>query len=247
MTRVAFLDAQPLTAEALDPWPPVDPAEVETGSPMQRGRHVRADAGDGFAVGSWHCTAHIGRMMPYPVDEYMVILAGEVEIHHPDGAVLRVGPGQGFLLPKGLMCRCVQRGPVLKHFLIYDDGTPAAEHSSPAQAAILIDPEADLPPGDPPPAAILASAQPMCGERTLYRSRDGRLEVLQWSATPYSRKEQTAGATEFMHFLKGATEIRDAGGPAIPVATGQSVLVPQGARTAWESRVPVTKVACFFS
>lgn len=247
MTKVAFLDAAPLTAEGLDLWPPVDPAEVETGSPVQRGRYVRADAGDGFSVGSWHCTAYTTPMMPYPFDEYMVLLAGEVEVHHPDGGVLTVRPGQAFFLAKGLMCRWVQKAAVIKHFLIYDDGTPPADHSAPGQRAILIDPDEDLPPGDPPPASILASPQPVCGERTLYRSRDGRLEVLQWAATPYHRTRQRAKASEFMHFLQGHTEIRDGDGPAVAVTTGQSVLVPEGAETAWESRVPVTKVACFFS
>lgn len=247
MTRVSFLDELPLTEATLDPWPPVDPAEVETGNPVQRGRYVRADGGDGFSVGSWHCTAYTGPMMPYPFDEYMVILSGEVEVHHPDGAVLTVRPGQAFFLAKGLVCRWIQKGPVLKHFLIYDDGTPPAEHSTPDQRAILIDPDEALPPGDPPPASILASPQPTCGERTIYRSRDGRLEVLQWAATPYHRTRQTAKASEFMHFLHGATAIRDGDGPAVPVGTGQSVLVPQGAQTEWRSLVPVTKVACFFS
>jgi len=247
MADIAFLDHPAVSEAALDLWPPVNPAEVETGDPVQKGRYIREDAGDGLSVGSWHCTAYSGPMAPCPFDEYMVLLAGRVEIHHSDGAVLRIGPGQGFLVPKGLVCRWVQTGPVLKHFLIYDDGTPPEAHSAPGQRAILIDPSTELTPGDPPPAAILSSAQPTCGERVLYRSRDGRLEVLQWSATPYTRTEQTAKATEFMHFLTGATEIGDSRGAVVPVTTGESVLVPKGARTAWESRVPVVKVACFFS
>lgn len=247
MTRVAFLDAEPAHAATLDPWPPVNPAEVETGNPVQRGRYAREDRGDGFSVGSWHCTAHTSPMMPYPFDEYMVLLAGEVQIRHADGSVLRVGPGQGFFLPKGLVCQWVQEGPVLKHFLIHDDGTPPADHSAPGQRAILIDPAAELPPGDPPPAAILSTPQPVCGERTLYRSRNGRLEVLQWSATPYARPMARAKATEFMHFLQGATTIRDGDGPPVTVAAGQSVLVQEGAQTAWENRVPVMKIACFLA
>src|SRR5690606_27835600 len=96
---------------------PLDPAHLESGTPKQRAHVYFEDAARGLSAGIWDCTAMTGRPGPYPVDEYIQILEGVIELLLPDGGVEHFAAGDAFVIPKGLVCRWHQPGYVKKYFV----------------------------------------------------------------------------------------------------------------------------------
>ena len=120
----------------LEAWPVMDPAGLESGAPVQKGILYDEDPAPDYSVGIWECTAFVDRPGPYPVDEFMLLLEGTVEMAMPDGTSVTVHPGEAFVIPKGLECQWKMPGTVRKIFMILD-GTEPGTGSDAAQNAGL--------------------------------------------------------------------------------------------------------------
>lgn len=72
----------------------------------------------GLRSGIWRCGAYTERYDDYPVDEFMVVLEGEVTLTGDDGASDTYRKGDAFLLPKGFKGTWHQPGPMLKYYVI---------------------------------------------------------------------------------------------------------------------------------
>lgn len=204
-TRIVTMDDPTPTLAALDLWPALDPAEVASGDPVQHGLAVHHEQGTGLSVGTWHCTPYVSPLIHYPVDEYMVILQGSVTIEHEDGHILTFRAGDGFFMPKGTKGVWRQYEPLLKHFVIYNDGKdPAAVHD-PAQRAVRVD--ATTAPG------------------RQFQSADGRFTV-QLAQTDGTRA--TDGAADLFHHVLAGGVTADAAGQKAAAVAGESLFVPRG-------------------
>jgi uncharacterized cupin superfamily protein len=101
-------------------WEALDPANLVSGEPVQHGHVYDEDAALGYSVGVWRCTPFDDAPGPYPVDEYMLLLDGEVVMATPDGAETTIGAGEAFVIPKGLTCQWRMPVAVRKVFMILD-------------------------------------------------------------------------------------------------------------------------------
>ncbi|RBI70329.1 hypothetical protein DQW77_14015 [Roseovarius sp. TE539] len=110
----------------LTEWETIDPAGLESGTPVQRGHIYHEDAAHGYLSGVWDCTAQTERMAPYPVDEFMFLLEGSLVMGLPDGTDVEVEQGQAFIIPKGFECQWKQAGYLRKLFMILDATVPEA-------------------------------------------------------------------------------------------------------------------------
>ena len=72
----------------------------------------------GQRSGIWRCGAYTERYDDYPVDEFMVVLEGEVTLTGDDGVSHTDRKGDAFLLPKGFKGTWHQPGPMLKYYVI---------------------------------------------------------------------------------------------------------------------------------
>jgi uncharacterized cupin superfamily protein len=116
----------PHAGGALPRWPDIPAASIESGSPVQGGKTCFERPEIGLSAGVWECTAFTGKMEPYPVDEFMLLLEGEITILEADGKSTTIKAGESFILPRGLTCQWQQDGYVKKYFVIYEApaGTP---------------------------------------------------------------------------------------------------------------------------
>lgn len=111
-------------------WDQMDYASLVSGTPVQRGHLYHEIPAQGFMVGVWDCTAFTEQMVPYPVDEYMLFLEGDLTMVMPDGTEVQINTGDAFIIPKGLTCQWKQTGFVHKVFMILDGPVPAADNPS---------------------------------------------------------------------------------------------------------------------
>lgn len=131
MTKTAnILRFDPNGPGGLEEWEQMDYASLVSGEPVQRGHLYHEIADQGYMVGVWDCTAFTDQMMPYPVDEYMLLLKGSVIMALPDGTEITIKAGEAFVIPKGFVCQWKQPELVLKYFMILDGPTPNAENAS---------------------------------------------------------------------------------------------------------------------
>jgi uncharacterized cupin superfamily protein len=224
-------------------WPLLPPtvlASVATGAPVEHGLELLA--APGLSVGLWSCTPWTSVLAPYPVDEVMVVLDGEVRIRLEGGRTEHFGPGDCFYLPKGLPCAWEQDVAVRKVYVIYEDGQPVPGAGQ--GGSLHIDPAAALAPTEGLPAHLLLGPVPAQREARAYTDASGRFSTGLWSSTPYARVPLPHPAHELMHVFSGHVTLIAEGAPPQVIGPGETVFVPQGLPVAWQSTSDVTKLYC---
>ena len=130
--KIIKFDAAGPADTGLVPWDPIDPAGLESGTPVQSGHLYFNDESLGLMAGVWHCTPNVGHMEPYAVDEFMYVLEGSVTMETEDGTETTIRAGESFIVPRGLVCKWKQTDDIRKFFVIFDDPakTPIKDPSS---------------------------------------------------------------------------------------------------------------------
>jgi uncharacterized cupin superfamily protein len=226
--------------EGLEDWGDFPAAELASGSAKHRGRYYFNAPDIGLSAGTWDCTALDGKMAPYPVDEFMMLLEGQVTIAEANGRVTHVNAGESFLIPRGLPCAWKQSGYVRKIFVIYEN--PKAPTKPAADHVIKLDLCAALSPCDGPDPALLNGPEPRYAEAVAYTDASGQLTVGLWSATPYDRQATPFGRYELMHFLEGQVDLHDGGTSGQAFRAGETIFVPKGVPLGWRSKTEVKKI-----
>ncbi|MFN0193823.1 MAG: cupin domain-containing protein [Aestuariivirga sp.] len=67
-------------ATSLALWPEIPASALAAGKPVQRGHYYLEDKARGLTAGVWDCTAMTEKGGPYSVNEFMILLEGEVTI-----------------------------------------------------------------------------------------------------------------------------------------------------------------------
>ncbi len=163
MSKPSIIPFDPRTP--LEAWDDFPPEDIVSGSRKQNGAILFEDKARGLTAGVWEQAANESRWLDYPVNEFMVVLEGEVVIVEEDRSV-SIKAGESFIIPKGLRCRWTQPGHVRKFFVIHDD--PACPPVAGPLRTIKIDPKVALEPSTPPPPEMLLAGNPVQNNHLYY-------------------------------------------------------------------------------
>lgn len=73
-----------------------------------------------FMLLVWENRCSIETRLPdYPVDEFLTIVSGEVEIEKDDGSKVTLHPGDSAFIEKGTTSIWRQKGPLRKYVILY--------------------------------------------------------------------------------------------------------------------------------
>lgn len=218
-------------------------------SPLERSRDLYRSSDGRLAVAvSWTDWLNLERGAA-PTDEFVYLLDGEVEIVGVSGGSQAFGPGDAFVVPHGFSGEWRQRSPVRKVVVSYTLGPsadPAATGSSAAVVAIdrrLLDGADWAPVQEASFARLTSGGQPKYRSAVAFTSSDGRLVVDVSSYEVMSLATSEWPIDEFMYFLEGEVEIRDAAGQGGTYGPGDSITTPRGWTGTWKQASPVTKIA----
>jgi len=228
--------------DGLDDWGDIPAAELASGSPRQRGRYYFNAPDIGLSTGVWDCTAFEGKMGPYSVDEFMMLLEGSVTMTEANGRVTRIEAGESFIIPRGLQCAWKQEGYVRKIFVIYENPAAPVPAKPAADHVIKLGLTAALSPCGGPDPALLNGPEPRCAENLIYTDSSGQLTIGLWSATPYDRNATPFGRYELMHFLEGQVDLHDGGTSGQAFQAGETIFVPKGTPLGWRNAHDVKKI-----
>ena len=227
----------------MEPWPDFPEAEIASGSRAQKGHVWLEDSSHGLTSGIWEAEENVSHWMTYPVNEFMLVLEGTVVIIE-EGRETRIGPGQSFVIPKGLKCRWTQVGKVKKFFVIFDDKSGAA-NAGPL-STIAIDTKVKLAPSTPPGPDMLLSATPVQHAHEFFEDATGQFTVGVWQTTGYHRKLINFPRHELMHLLEGSVTMIDDQGREQVFHKGDTFFVPMGTPNSWKSEGTLKKIYCIF-
>jgi hypothetical protein len=88
-------------AQSLRSCSTIDPANVVAGQPKES-MHEYARSGCGkLSAGIWACSPEKDRIADFPVDQFCLIVEGEVHLIDENGAVERFVEGDAFFIPRG--------------------------------------------------------------------------------------------------------------------------------------------------
>lgn len=241
MTKPAIAGFDPNAT--LEPWPEFQEAEIASGSRAQSGLTLFEDKARGVTAGVWQQDANESHWMTYPVNEWMLVLDGEVVIVEEDRRT-SVKAGQSFIIPKGLRCRWTQPGKVRKFFVIFDDASGLANQGP--LRTIKIDPNVALEPSPSPSEAVLLSPVPVQHTHEYFTDATGQLNIGIWDTTAYTRKLIDFPRHELMHLLDGSVTFTDDKGATRTFTAGDTFFVPLGTPNAWRCDGYLKKIFVIF-
>jgi uncharacterized cupin superfamily protein len=233
----------------LQDWDPIDPAELEDGTPVQRGHLYHEDAATGYMAGVWDCTAMTEKFGPYAVNEFMYLLEGSVTMVLEDGKEVTINAGEAFIIPKGLPCQWKQEGYVRKYFTIFENpGAPAAEDVS-SLGIILPTPAG---PAEGMLKNVIEDASRFIGEiptqhnHTYYADPSNQFICGLWDSTPFTAPAAPLPQSELMIILEGAVTLTDKNSNEYFFKAGDTAYVPKGAIRGWKSTEYIRKFYCLY-
>lgn len=231
----------------MERWPDMDPKDLASAQPVQRGINV-LDTPDGkLSVGIWACTPMVTTMVPYSVDEFMLVLKGSTTILHADGTRATFRAGEAFVIPKGTHCVWEQSEDIVKYYVILADPEAKPAPDAARGHAIRLSPAAAdmaaLAHDDP---KIFEGAPPQQAAREDFINATGRMTAGLWTTTPMHRRARTAAATELMCILEGEGTLSDGKTTSLDFKAGDTLLVTQGTSNALACAAPVKKFYCTY-
>ncbi len=104
----------------------LDPADFQSELPEQHLHVYFSDENLGLEAGVWTTTDMQEAFGPYPGDEFMWVIEGQVDMLDGDGAATHVNQGETFCIRNGIPVSWKQTGFLRKFYMTYAD--PAAKH-----------------------------------------------------------------------------------------------------------------------
>jgi uncharacterized cupin superfamily protein len=221
MTRTAtILRFDPNGPGGLKVWEQMDYAGLVSGEPVQKGHIYDELVESGYLVGVWNCTAFTDRMMPYAVDEYMLLIEGGLTMVLPDGEQVEVSSGDAFVIPKGFECQWKQTGFVHKIFMILDGPVPKAENASLRRITV--------------PDLVSPKGAELSMTRTDFLNAAGTMRVEVQDHGSVVQPSRTFDAYELITVLDGALQLDD-GETVHSFNKGDTAYIHQGDTAGWQT------------
>jgi len=242
--KVVRLAPKGPAGKGMERWEEIPQSSLTAGQPVQHGHSYFEDKAHGLSVGVWDCTAMTTKLAPYPVNEFMVLLEGEVMIVDAAGGETTIRAGESFLLPKGLPCIWKQTGYVRKYYVIFDDASGLKPSDPSALKVLRPDPKAKLEQTESPSPKVLNGPMPMQHGKDYFEDVSGQWTVGVWDSSAYHRKTIDFPRHELMHILEGEVTITEEGFPPQTFKAGDTFFVGMGARSDFNTPGYIRKIYC---
>jgi len=192
---------------------------------------------ENFSIGIWE--AKRGEEVidtPFPYNEFMYVLFGQMVVKHSDGQTIIINPDQGFVTPKNWMGSFTITEDLAIIYAI--DGLKQTKNDGPIDLVKINDARVsaydlgDFEPYHPEYSNLLAKGI------TLFSNQDESFQVGIWESTSGSipaDAEYFHGYHEFMYPLSGSVKLSHINGQVSVTSPGEGVFIPSN----WEGEFAV--------
>jgi uncharacterized cupin superfamily protein len=207
----------------------LDPADFQSDLPEQHWHVVYENADQGMTVGVWTTTDMQEAFGPYPGDEFMILLEGDVSILDADGAATIAREGEAFLVHNTSPVSWKQEGFCRKFFVIYD---PPGAGGEPKHGVVLLDRDAlvtRLEDADPSAAGTEFAHR----TATDFVSADGRMTSGLSDATGTDVTDHVLQSHKMIWMVSGEARLAEGGSEPMILKPGDVVFIPAGTVCSW--------------
>ena len=215
---------------------PLDEQAFLSEVPTQHTHYFWEDDDTGLYVGVWDTTSMIETAGPYPCDEFMWLLEGEVEIKNSrTGAMEKVQAGEAFIIPRGYDCQWHQNGYLRKFFVILEDPSEDGPQSPVFEGTIR--PRADVPPmamasSD---ALVVSGDKPVQKSTVCYEDSTGKFSAGCWQSEPFESAMSGMPYQQFVYLLEGSLSLHDENDELHHFKAGDAFFLEQGTVCRWST------------
>jgi uncharacterized cupin superfamily protein len=179
-----------------------------------------------------------GTVASLPNDEFVIVLAGSLNIAATSGEIL-LTQGDAAVLPHGSGFTWTSSAGTVAIGMRYLESAASNLPVTPISKAPAYEPS------NKPSPDVLIGPEPECRNFNDYRVDDGRFVCGTWASTAYRRHGFAYHHYEIMHLVEGSVTLADAGREHT-FRTGDVILAERGSHCAWDSREDVAKVFAIY-
>ncbi len=222
----------------------LDPADFQSDLPEQCWHIYYENAELGLTVGVWTTTPMQETFGPYPGDEFMRVLEGNIVIVDEAGNETIVKEGETFLVRSGASVSWKQDGFCRKFFMTYLPPEKPLPELNTASGNVLVLRAADL-------EDRLKSSKSKSGvlqsDAAIFTNHNDKMSAGMWETDTFETAMEPFETHEFAQMLSGNVTITEASGTKHQFGSGDCFFVPAGTVCSWKADAPFRKFYCSLS
>jgi uncharacterized cupin superfamily protein len=223
----------------------LDPADFQSELPQQCGHEFYHDADLGLTVGVWTTTTMQEAFGPYPGDEFMWVLEGEVRMVDADGNETLVRQGQTFCIRNAIPISWKQVGFLRKFYMTYSNPkAPVPEVASADGGVRVLDAAAmaaGMAPMETTEPLVIVGEKPLQHDNILFTNDAGNMYIGMWDSSAFDSEMLPFPWHEMVQLLEGEVNITEADGYSHRFQAGDAFFIPKGTVCRWQSSGYVRK------
>jgi uncharacterized cupin superfamily protein len=192
----------------------------------------------GLTVGVWTTTSMQEAFGPYPGDEFMSILEGQVSMIDAHGNETLVKAGEVFCIRNAIPISWKQVGFLRKFYMTYADPSEAVPDIASADGGVMIlDPvalAADMELMDTTDPLVIVGDKPLQHDNLFFTNDSGNMYIGMWDSTTLDSEMRPFPWHELVQLLEGEVLITEADGSRHRFVAGDAFFIPMGTVCRWQ-------------
>jgi uncharacterized cupin superfamily protein len=228
----------------------LDTADFQSELPQQHIHVYYEDEELGLSVGVWDTTSMQEAFGPYPGDEFMWILEGQVSMVDGNGRETLVKQGETFCVRNAIPISWKQVGFLRKFYMTYANSkAPKPDVASAEGGVRVLDPEvleADLTRMDSTDPFVIEGEAPVQRDNIAFTNDAGNMFTGMWDSTAFESEMKPFPCHELVQLLEGEVTVTGEGGETQLFKAGDAFFIPMGTVCKWQSTGYLKKLYSIF-
>ena len=216
----------------------LDAADFQSPLPEQFGHVYYEDEELGLTVGVWTTTSMQEAFGPYPGDEFMSIIEGQVSMIDAHGDETLVKAGETFCIRNAIPISWKQVGFLRKFYMTYADPRGAVPEIASADGGVIILDPVALAAGmevmDTTEPLVIVGDKPLQHDNLFFTNDGGNLYIGMWDSTTLDSEMRPFPWHEMVQLLEGEVLITEADGSCHRFVVGDVFFIPMGTVCRWQ-------------
>ena len=226
----------------------LQPDDFQSALPEQHLHVYFSDEDLGLEAGVWTTTDMQEAFGPYPGDEFMWVLEGQVDMVDGAGAATHVNQGETFCIRNGIPVSWKQNGFLRKFYMTYEDPKAEPSEIESASGGVLVFDMAVLEKGltklDTTDPFVIKGQVPLQHDSNAFTNDAGNMFAGMWDSSAFESEMLPFPCYEFVQLLEGEIMITEEDGTIHVFVPGDAFLIPEGTVCSWKTSGYVKKFYC---
>jgi uncharacterized cupin superfamily protein len=228
----------------------LEQADFQSELPEQQLHVYLEDEALGLSAGVWTTTDMQEAFGPYPGDEFMCVLEGNVDMMDADGNATHIKQGEAFCIRNAIPTSWKQVGFLRKFYMTYEDPKAKTPDITTAKGGVMVlDPDAlqsGMTAMDTTEPFEIKGETPLQHDSPAFTNDAGNMFMGMWDSTAFESEMLPFPCHEFVKLLEGEITITEGDGTTHQFVAGDVFLVPEGTVCSWKTSGYVKKLYSIF-